>query len=138
MGCCRSGIEWFLSPRWPGCHVRACPSVPSGADLRHRAGTLWLCWQPHRSDAFPNKLWEKQTLLSAAQAKRLGPPALSLVSLLKLCEHRPEEKPPCAQPPRPLSIAELQGMGSPGAEPRQPSSAITTGQARSEISNNFR
>ena len=116
VGCCRSGIKWFLPRRRLGCHVRACPSVPSGADLRHRAGTLRLFWQPHHSDAFPNKLWEKTPLLSAAQAKRLGPPALSLVSLLKLCEHRLEEKPPWAQPPRPLSIAELQGMVSPGTK----------------------
>ena len=42
---------------------------------------------PHCSDAFPSELWEKTSLLSAAQAKSLGPPALSLVSLLKLREH---------------------------------------------------
>lgn len=85
VGGCRSSTEWFLSQRRLGCsgteYAPARPWVQTFITewglVAVLAATL-LC--------FSNKLWEQTSLLSAAQTKHSGPPALPPVSLLQLCE----------------------------------------------------
>lgn len=105
MGGCRFSTEWFLFQKSQNTlqHALGCrPSSPSGDLVAVLAATL-LC--------FSNKLWEQTSLLSAAQTKHSGPPALPPVSLLQLCECWLEKTPPMGALPCPLSIAELQGKG---------------------------
>lgn len=93
MGSCRSSMKWFLPLRRLGCH-ESTPQGAFGCRPSSPSGDLAAALAATPPMLFPDKLWDKTSPLSAAQAKHLGPPALPLVSLLELCEHRLEEKPP--------------------------------------------